>query len=84
MIEQRPLCLAQWTECDQNRMGMEELCLSVCLSVGYLVYGEEAEVESSMLLLHEDEPVTPGLQHKYQPVLYIFGSLIYQLDCVFM
>jgi hypothetical protein len=42
---------------------------------GYLVYGEEAEVETSMLLLHDYEPVTPGLQHKYQPVLYIFGSL---------
>jgi hypothetical protein len=36
-----------------------------------------------MLLLHEDEPVTPGLQHKYQPVLYIIGNLNYRLDCVF-
>ncbi len=51
-----------------------ELCLSASI-YGYLVYGEEAEVEASMLLLHEDEPVSPGLQHKYQPVLYIFGSL---------
>jgi hypothetical protein len=37
-----------------------------------------------MLLLHEGEPVTPGLQHKYQPVLYIIGSLNYRLDCVFI
>ena len=51
---------------------------------GYLVYGKEAEVEASMLLLHEGEPVTPGLQHKYQPVLYIIGSLNYRLDCVFI
>ncbi len=49
------------------------------MSVGlcdYLVYGEEAEVEASMLLLHEYEPVTPRLQHKYQPVLNITQVLM--------
>jgi hypothetical protein len=84
MIELYLFCLAQWMECDQNRTEMEELCLSASVVTFYLVYGEEAEVEAGMLLLHNDEPVIPRLQHKYQPVLYIFGSLNYRLDCVFI
>ncbi len=84
MIEPRLFCLAQWTECAQNRTGMEELSLSASMGTFYLVYGEEAEVEASMLLLHDYEPVTLRLQHKYQAVLHIIGSLNYRLDCVFI
>jgi hypothetical protein len=57
MTEPRLFCLAQWTECDPKPHGNGGT-LSVGL-YGYLVYGEEAEVEAGMLLLHEDEPVTP-------------------------
>jgi hypothetical protein len=37
MLEQRPLCLAQWTECDQNRMGGGSMSVGLC---GYLVYSQ--------------------------------------------
>ncbi len=44
---------------------MEELCVPASMVIFYHVYGEEAEVEAGMLLLHQDEPVTSRLQHKY-------------------